>query len=131
MDGQLVYFLVCGDWLKVGYSNDLPNRLKALQTSNAHPITLLMTIRFDSEKEARRAEAEYRKWLSRGTETRGEWVKLEADRIGPLARLLVPVRLVSLREFLRDPPTIRDIILESIADRGLRLNANLLEEFPS
>ena len=39
-----VYFLRCGEFIKIGYSTHWPNRLRGLQTGNPNPTELLLFV---------------------------------------------------------------------------------------
>lgn len=39
--GKDLYFVRCGEFIKIGVSSDVPKRLKALKSSNPHPLELM------------------------------------------------------------------------------------------
>ena len=47
-----VYFISCGELMKIGVANNVPNRLKQLQTSNPLEMQIFHVIPFNSRKEA-------------------------------------------------------------------------------
>ena len=64
-----------GDWrysVKVGYSNDIPRRLRNLQTGNPREIAVMGFIRTKDRAEDRRVEADLHKRLKDDV-VRGEW----------------------------------------------------------
>ncbi|MCP3368287.1 GIY-YIG nuclease family protein [Bradyrhizobium cajani] len=72
-----VYFIASGEFVKIGWSLSVPERMKALQTSSSRKLTLLRVIPGVKEDEAKFHQefAEHR--------AEGEWFRIE----GTLARL--------------------------------------------
>lgn len=68
-----IYFVGCGQWVKIGFATKLDMRLKALQAANPEPLTVLHSV--DGTMQT---EREFHKRFSalRGT---GEWFKNEGD----------------------------------------------------
>lgn len=52
-----VYFITCGELMKIGVANNVPNRLKQLQTSNPLEMQIFHVIPFHSRQEAFKEEA--------------------------------------------------------------------------
>lgn len=73
-----VYFIAAGEFVKIGWSISVPERLKALQTSSSRKLTVLRVIPGEREDEAKfhREFAEHR--------AEGEWFRIE----GTLAAFL-------------------------------------------
>lgn len=83
MKGHVVYFAVCGPFVKVGYASNVYTRLCNLQVGNPRQISLVMTVGYDSKREALKAEAEWRLRLAAaGKRAHGEWVELEEETKG-------------------------------------------------
>jgi hypothetical protein len=78
----IVYIVRCGDFVKVGTTQDLRARLQALQAANPYPITLLATLDGDDrrERELHRRLAPHRH--------RNEWFRLEGDVTAFIAELV-------------------------------------------
>ena len=51
--GQIVYFLRCGDFVKVGYASDAPSRVRHIRVSNPYPVDLIAWARGGRDEEAR------------------------------------------------------------------------------
>lgn len=72
-----------GDWrysVKVGYSNDIPRRLRNLQTGNPREIAVMGFIRTKDRAEDRRVEADLHKRLKDDV-VRGEWFSVDPVQI--------------------------------------------------
>jgi predicted GIY-YIG superfamily endonuclease len=61
--------------IKIGFTNNLEARLRAIQTGNPEPIKLHYSIEFDTEKEMRLAEKKLHETL-RHLRKKGEWFDL-------------------------------------------------------
>ncbi len=57
---------------KIGFTNKLKSRLKAIQTGNPEKIQIHYNIKFDTEKEMRDAEKKIHKTLAHKRK-KGEW----------------------------------------------------------
>ena len=57
---------------KIGFTNNLKSRLKAIQTGNHEKIQIHYNIKFDTEKEMRDAEKKIHKTLAHKRK-KGEW----------------------------------------------------------
>ena len=53
-----VYFISSGEAIKIGVSNNVPERLKTLQTANGSQLKILHVIPFHTRKEALKKEVE-------------------------------------------------------------------------
>ena len=60
---------------KIGFTNNLENRLRAIQTGNPEKIKIHYNIEFDTEKEMRNAEKKIHKSLSHKRK-KGEWFNI-------------------------------------------------------
>jgi hypothetical protein len=67
--GDVVYFLEAGDFIKIGFTTSLENRIKALETSSPHEFVVLATMPGTIEDET---EIHHRFWSSR---QRREWFR--------------------------------------------------------
>lgn len=66
----MVYFIQCNDDVKIGYSADVKQRLRALQTGNPTMLTLLATMKGDRTTEA------YLHNIFASDRIQGEWFRL-------------------------------------------------------
>jgi hypothetical protein len=66
-NGPKVYFIRCGDFIKIGFSEQTERRFKSLQTAAAAPLELLGTIHGERELELHRQFAHLR--------SHGEWFR--------------------------------------------------------
>jgi hypothetical protein len=66
-----VYFIQCGDYVKIGWSKQLSQRFRTLQKYNPYPLTLLCSIDQDREKELQSKFWKYH--------THGEWFTLSDE----------------------------------------------------
>ena len=72
-----------GDWryaVKVGYSNNIPRRLRNLQTGNPREISVMGFIRTEDCAEDRRVEADLHRRLKEDV-VRGEWFSVAPEQI--------------------------------------------------
>ena len=60
---------------KIGFTNNLETRLRAIQTGNSEKIKIHYNIEFDTEKEMRDAEKKIHKSLSHKRK-KGEWFNI-------------------------------------------------------
>jgi hypothetical protein len=77
-----VYFIECGDFVKIGYSANPELRLAALQVSTPHQMRLLGTIAGDHEVESRLHQ------ICRVHHHKGEWFRKTGTILGYIERLL-------------------------------------------
>lgn len=114
--GHVVYFAGAGQFVKVGYSANVLERMRDLQTSNPEKIVLLYTIGYESGAEARRDERYWRQQLKNvGREARGEWVGLPL-----LVRDYSKMRVYTIAELMALPRASRkELIAEAIRTYGL------------
>lgn len=64
--------------VKIGFTNNLQNRLRTIQTSHPEKIVIHHYIEFDSEKEMRNAEKKLHETL-RHIRKKGEWFNLSPE----------------------------------------------------
>lgn len=76
-----VYFIKCNDFVKIGQTNNVKQRIKDLQTGNPHELQLLKTINADIK-----IEVQLHKQFSH-LNIRGEWFALTADLIDFINKL--------------------------------------------
>lgn len=112
--GFLVYFILAGGWVKVGYTEDVRERMKQLQTGNPFDLDLLLTLDFASESSARKAERKYRDWLGQDSVVSREWVSVER-----FVRC-TPLRFRTAAEIVADFPSRKDLIDSALISRGYR-----------
>jgi hypothetical protein len=62
-----IYFLECGDFVKIGFASVLEGRLRSLRTANPYPLNILATISGYASTE-KRLHARFA-----GARHRGEW----------------------------------------------------------
>lgn len=67
----VVYFVRCGDFIKIGRTDCLPLRLKDMGTVNPYPLTVIHTVPGN-----RRTEIEFHTTFA-AHRHRGEWFRLE------------------------------------------------------
>lgn len=104
---HFVYFITDGEFIKIGISKSIQERLLNLQTSNAKPLFLLRSIECDSSKYASNLERALHKHFQ---ESRlcGEWFRLNWQEIEPT--------LDSIKPFLSDQD--RELERRKIEPRG-------------
>jgi len=68
-----IYFIKCGKYVKIGYSNNIQRRLYNLKTANPYELTLIFTIKGNREKESRI----HKLFKQYGTYHKGEWFKYD------------------------------------------------------
>lgn len=73
--GGLIYVAECNGLYKVGYSAKVTERMRSLQTANAHTVTLVGTIEGSLSDEAQWH------WLLAKSRVRGEWFRLTPDEV--------------------------------------------------
>ena len=76
--GSVVYFIRCGDFVKVGYATNVVRRVAELQTGNPHELELLGVIPGGASEE-RTLHA-----LLAAEHHRGEWFRISGDTIPTL-----------------------------------------------
>ena len=120
--GHVVYFIVCDEFVKVGYSNKVRARLKELQTANPKPLRLVCTKGYETKAEALEMEAEWRKLLaSWGKPAKGEWVELRLNTIQRLISSMQPPRGKNLAEIIADGQSFNGcVVAEALTAYGLR-----------
>lgn len=67
-----VYFIVCEEMVKIGVSDDVPKRLKQLQTASPKKMEIIHVIPFKDRKEAYKEEARLHAKYS-SSNLGGEW----------------------------------------------------------
>ena len=79
MKPDYIYIIHQGEsrLFKIGVSNDPKRRLRALQTGNPHPLTLLRAFKC-STMSAYRAEAAIHQHLA-ASRRKGEWFEIDTD----------------------------------------------------
>lgn len=117
--GYLVYFIRAGSWVKVGYTENVRERARQLQTGNPLQLDVMLTLPFESERSARKAERDYRNWLGANTAVSGEWVFVENDTT------FNPIRLRHIRDIVAEHVPRKDLIDSVIESRGFRRVRNL------
>jgi hypothetical protein len=70
---RTVYFIQCGDYIKIGVSKDPEKRRKSMETSNPYPLTLLKVDKENSE--------EYWHEVFKEFHHRGEWYKMTPEQL--------------------------------------------------
>lgn len=70
-EGKQIYFITDGKFVKIGISNDVNQRLKALQTANPRQLELLYSIKGDSLLE------ESLHGIFTNSRVKGEWFELD------------------------------------------------------
>lgn len=72
-DLVVVYFIECGDYIKIGYTEELKQRVQALSAAIPYPITVLATMfgNWETEKSLHRRFASSRH--------KGEWFRKTPD----------------------------------------------------
>lgn len=71
--GSAVYFMKCGDYIKIGYSkDDVKGRRSSMQTGSPHRIRLIATVPCVSDGHARTVEGRFHT-LFRDYQQSGEW----------------------------------------------------------
>ena len=68
-DPTYIYFIKCGDFVKIGKAKDVAARMKDLQIGNPYPLELLITIKEDfiSEKDV------HKFLIEKNQQHQGEW----------------------------------------------------------
>jgi len=64
--------------IKIGFTNNLDTRLRAIQTGNPLPVKIHHFIKFDNENDMRKAEKTLHETL-RHIRKKGEWFDLSPD----------------------------------------------------
>jgi predicted DNA-binding transcriptional regulator AlpA len=86
---QSVYFIECGDYIKIGFSASLKRRLAALENVTPYPLILLATINGSKEIEAdlhsRFADARHK----------GEWFRKTPELMSFIAECTAPKALAA------------------------------------
>lgn len=80
---QCVYFIRSGEYIKIGYTSDLPKRLSNLQTGNPHQLTVIHTI---LTRQAEEIEADLHEMFTE-YHVSGEWFRLPDDAIARVKEL--------------------------------------------
>lgn len=124
--GHVVYFIVAGRHVKVGYSADVWTRLRGMKTSNPLPMILAHTIGYATEEEARRGEIEWRtKLLEVGRHAEGEWVELDLY-VWPVRK--GPFEVIPVGEFCSGPHATESVLVsESLRRYGLNAPLEMCE----
>jgi hypothetical protein len=78
-----IYFIRCGEFVKIGFATDVPTRFSGIKTSTPHELELLGTVPGD-----RSTERAFHERFKRHHH-RGEWFHF-ADETSELLRLQAP-----------------------------------------
>lgn len=84
-----VYFLRCGDFVKIGYSSNLDKRVSAIQVGAPLPLAKLGVIRADTPMEARQLE-ELWHWRFGALHVHGEWFRAEGELLDVISKEVAP-----------------------------------------
>lgn len=79
-----VYFIQCGEYVKIGFTNNLKKRFQGLRISNPHDLKILAVIEGDRSKEREMHQTFHADWV------RGEWYLLSSAIQAFLKPLPVP-----------------------------------------
>lgn len=75
-----VYFLRCGEFVKIGYAHDVRVRMEAIRTHNPYKVEPIGFIECKSLEEAKRIEREHHERFAHLRST-GEWFRTEPDLV--------------------------------------------------
>jgi hypothetical protein len=76
-----IYFIRCGEFVKIGFATDVPTRFSGIKTSTPHELELLGTVPGD-----RSTERAFHERFKRHHH-RGEWFHFADEIKGTIARL--------------------------------------------
>ena len=114
-----IYFIKCGNFVKIGYAKDVSKRLSELQVGNPYPLTIMTVI-----PGTLRLEALFHQALQ-GYRERGEWFNHKYDT--PVRKLMVLLNNGARPRTLQDIEILRDFAPKKGFGRGL--NQVLPESF--
>lgn len=69
--GKHLYFIACGDFIKIGRANNVNQRLSQLRAANPYPVTLIHIVENEGYKEKEMHE------LFKNQHHSGEWFRLD------------------------------------------------------
>lgn len=88
-----IYMMRCGDFLKIGISDDPERRIKDMQTGNPIEIKMLDKIKLKSRENAMTLEVGIHEHLkSLGLHVRGEWFERHAKAVNCFNRVKLSVK---------------------------------------
>lgn len=77
MKSYYVYFIKCGEYIKIGIAQDVKNRIAILQTANFKKLEFCGSAYFNTFNEALHCEQALHKYYW-NTQIRGEWFHLQS-----------------------------------------------------
>jgi hypothetical protein len=83
-----VYFMACGESVKIGKTRNVAERMNDMQVGNPVKLEVLKAVRYRSDEDALKAESDAHKAL-KAYNTRGEWF-LRCDDVTAYMRLSIP-----------------------------------------
>lgn len=73
--GHVVYFIKCNEFTKIGYTNNIQERMTVLQVGNPYELEIVDLIECDTQLQAQQLEKELHTRYQ-ASHIRGEWYKL-------------------------------------------------------
>lgn len=85
---HVLYFITAGDgFIKVGITSNLKKRLETLQSANHRPLTVILSMGYDTKLDARKAEDKVLREMKHRSPVAGEWFRFtEANQ-----KVLIPL----------------------------------------
>ncbi len=118
-----VYIVRAGDFIKIGYSGNVEQRIKILQSHNPLECQLLYKITYDCEDEAKLAEHNAHVFASEYS-VRGEWFVF--DELF-LVSIVTELLSVSKKKVIQVDEITHRMIKELAAANGLTIHAYLMQ----